>query len=137
MNITLKTEQNKRDWTQIRTEVFMKEQGFENEFDDIDNHAVHLTVYVDGEPAGCGRVYEENGCFVIGRIAVRKQFRSLGLGSVVMNSLEKIAKEKGAKIIRLTAQMRAKAFYQKLGYREFGEPCMDEHVEHIRMKKEI
>lgn len=137
MKIILKTEQNKRDWILIRTEVFIKEQGFKNEFDEIDNSAVHLTVYADGEPAGCGRVFEENGYFVIGRIAVRKQFRNLGLGKVVMDGLEKIAMEKGAKKIRLTAQIRAKGFYKRLGYREFGEPCMDEHVEHIKMEKEI
>ena len=117
MKIILKTEQNKRDWILIRTEVFMKEQGFNNEFDEIDNSAVHLTVYADGEPAGCGRVFEENGYFVIGRIAVRKQFRNLGLGKVVMDGLEKIAMEKGAKKIRLTAQIRAKGFYKRLGYR--------------------
>ena len=40
----------------IREEVFVEEQGFHNEFDDIDRQAVHLVV-MDGEaPAAAGRV---------------------------------------------------------------------------------
>ena len=34
----------------IREEVFVREQGFEYEFDDIDNRAVHLVMYEAGNP---------------------------------------------------------------------------------------
>ena len=36
----------------IREEVFMQEQGFKNEFDDIDDSATHIVLYDDGSPVG-------------------------------------------------------------------------------------
>ena len=40
----------------IRQKVFVEEQGFENEFDDIDQRSLHLVVYQDNEPIGCARM---------------------------------------------------------------------------------
>ena len=37
---------------QIRIDVFMKEQGFEDEFDEIDEIAKFVLLYIDGKPAG-------------------------------------------------------------------------------------
>ena len=36
----------------IREDVFMREQGFAGEFDDIDGRAVHAVLYFDGKAAG-------------------------------------------------------------------------------------
>ena len=45
----------------VRRVVFMDEQGYENEFDAIDEapSCIHVTLYVDGELAGCSRVFPE------------------------------------------------------------------------------
>lgn len=45
----------------VRRVVFMDEQGYENEFDAIDEdpNCIHVTLYVDGELAGCSRVFPE------------------------------------------------------------------------------
>lgn len=45
----------------VRRVVFMDEQGYENEFDaiDEDQNCIHVTLYVDGELAGCSRVFPE------------------------------------------------------------------------------
>ena len=75
--IEIKTKDNEQDYRYVRIEVFMKEQGFQNEFDEIDATAVHITVYVDGTLAGCARCFpkEEEAAWVFGRIAVLPQFR--------------------------------------------------------------
>ena len=80
--IEIKTKDNEQDYRYVRIEVFMKEQGFQNEFDEIDATAVHITVYVDGTLAGCARCFpkEEEAAWVFGRIAVLPQFRHQGLG---------------------------------------------------------
>ena len=39
----------------IRIEVFMKEQGFENEFDKIDTISHHIVVFDEGKPIGTCR----------------------------------------------------------------------------------
>ena len=45
----------------VRRAVFMDEQGYENEFEQIDEapSCIHVTLYVDGELAGCSRVFPE------------------------------------------------------------------------------
>ncbi len=49
------------DAASVRRVIFMDEQGYENEFDAIDEdpNCIHVTLYVDGELAGCSRVFPE------------------------------------------------------------------------------
>lgn len=56
----------------IRIEVFMKEQGFENEFDDIDDMSHHIVVFDEEKPIGTCRFFKENDHYTIGRVAVLK-----------------------------------------------------------------
>jgi len=123
----------------IRQAVFVEEQGFVNEFDDIDGYATHIVIYDEGIPAATGRVFtkECNDIYTIGRVAVMKAFRGRSLGAEVISCLEKAAAAKGAREIVLSAQERVKGFYSRLGYQEVGEVYMDESCPHIRMKKYI
>lgn len=63
-----------KDAESIRTEVFIEEQGFSNEFDETDCIAEHIVFYENGTPAAVCRFYpdHEEGVFVAGRIAVRR-----------------------------------------------------------------
>ena len=56
----------------IRNEVFVKEQGFVEEFDEIDGIAKHIVLYEKEHPISTCRIYfnSEKQSFVIGRIAV-------------------------------------------------------------------
>jgi len=45
------------DIKQIRTDVFMKEQGFENEFDEIDEKAKFVLLSIDGKAVGTCRFF--------------------------------------------------------------------------------
>ncbi len=128
------------DCAAIRQEVFVEEQGFHNELDEIDAVAWHLCLYIGGEPAAVGRIFPEDdgeraGGWHLGRLAVRKAFRGGGTGREMMGLLEQKAKELGAKYIQLDAQVRASGFYEKLGYRQIGEEHLDEYCPHIMMEK--
>ena len=60
----------------IREKVFIEEQGFEVEFDNIDESATHILLTIDGDPAATGRVFpKEDGVYILGRIAVLPQYR--------------------------------------------------------------
>lgn len=135
--IEIKTKDNEQDYRYVRIEVFMKEQGFQNEFDEIDATAVHITVYVDGTLAGCARCFpkEEEVAWVFGRIAVLPQFRHQGLGGVLLSEMESIVHSKKGRRCILDAQCRACAFYESYGYTICGEEHMDEHVPHVQMEK--
>lgn len=123
----------------IRITVFVDEQGFENEIDEIDNSAVHALLFKDGKAVATARMFEkDNGkSFYLGRIAVLKEYRGLNLGSEIVNAMIEKAKALGAEKCEISAQCRAMGFYQKLGFKEFGETYLDEYCPHIHMEKDL
>ena len=125
------------DEKKIRQSVFVDEQKFELEFDDTDNKAMHYVMY-DGETAiGCCRAYFEDDPrhWHIGRIAVIPEMRGMGIGFKIVSEAESYIKKYGTETISLSAQLRAKGFYEKLGYKAEGEIYYDEYCEHICMVK--
>lgn len=121
----------------IRQQVFVEEQGFENEFDESDHHCLHLVVYLNDQAVGCARMYQKDTVMILGRIAVIKDKRDLHLGSYILSVLEQKTKELGFSKVQLSAQVRAKNFYLKNGYCEDGKEYLDEYCPHIDMQKDI
>ena len=123
----------------IREDVFIKEQGFVNELDEIDNIATHIVLYIQKEPVGTCRVFfdREMGEYLIGRVAVLKKYRGRNLGAEIIAEAEKQIVKMGGKKVVLSAQERAKDFYGKQGYAVFGELHYDEGCPHLWMKKEL
>ncbi len=126
------------DAAMIRETVFLDEQQFTVDFDDVDAYAWHGVVY-DGEtPAATGRFFADaDGVHHIGRVAVLKAYRGKGVGAYLMRQMEDFAKTKDAVQITLGAQVRAMDFYSKQGYLPYGEHFYDEYCEHINMKKNL
>ena len=122
---------------EVRQKVFVEEQGFVNEFDDIDERAYHVCVF-DGEQAvATGRLFEDKTGWHIGRVAVLSEYRGQMLGKKVMLALEQKSKELGIKEVSLSAQVRAKGFYEKLGYKSLDDLHYDEYCPHVTMKLTI
>ena len=124
----------------IREKVFMEEQGFENEFDDIDKIASHLVMYNEKEePIATCRVFEssEKDKYIFGRLAVVASCRGMNIGTEMIKEAEKLVLKKGGVSLSLHAQCRVKSFYKKSGYTEFGEIENDEGCPHIWMNKQI
>lgn len=128
---------NNPDAVIIRTKVFVEEQGFKNEFDDIDDTSIHTVVYDNDKPIATGRLFEEDGKHYVGRIAVIKEYREKKIGSIVMKSLESEAVKANIQEIYLLAQLQAKGFYEKLGYKSLNIYNMDEFCPHVTMKKNL
>ena len=125
------------DEKQIRQEVFVSEQGFEIEFDDIDNNSMHMMLYSDNDAVGCCRFFpgEIPGEYIIGRIAVRKAYRGQSMGKRIVEMAIQHIKNKGASKVSLSAQVQAKDFYEGLGFRAKGDVYLDEHCPHVHMEK--
>lgn len=124
----------------IREDVFVKEQGFHDEFDERDQHCLHMILYKDHIPAGVCRFFEdekEAHTWIIGRVCVVKEYRKDHLGSVLLKYAEEEIRKRGGKKIRLGAQERASAFYIKNGYHLTDERYMDEYCPHVMMEKNI
>lgn len=129
----------------VRTRVFMEEQGFANEFDEVDDDpaTLHVTAYDGDALAGCARTFpdpdhpDEPGRWVFGRLAVLPGARKQGFGEALLAETERRAREAGATEMHLHAQCRVTAFYERRGYEAYGPVELDEHVEHIWMRKAL
>ncbi len=123
----------------IRQMVFVEEQGFHNEFDEIDECAKHIVLYDHRFPVATCRVFVDkfSGNFIIGRIAVVKQYRGKNIGSFILKCAENEIEKRGGKSVFLHAQLRAKEFYEKQGYRQYGKEDFEEYCPHIWMHKTI
>lgn len=124
----------------VRTAVFCDEQGYslEGELDETDAVAWHLVGYRQGAPVCTARLYGDvaEGLHV-GRVAVLKDCRGLGLGRDVMERLEAKAAALGAPLLTLNAQVARQLFYERLGYTATGEGNLDEGVPHMHMAKPL
>lgn len=123
----------------VRKKVFVEEQGFSEalEFDDTDLSAWHLLVTEKERPIAAARLYEEGNEFHAGRICVLKKYRGAGLGGKILAELERKAAALSANELVLSAQCRARGFYEKSGYTAVGTPFFDEYCPHIKMVKAL
>lgn len=120
----------------IREKVFINEQGFLEEFDDIDNIAHHLLFLDDEKEIATARLFiDENKNWHIGRVCVLKEYRGNGIGAFLIKECILKAKELNqSSTVVLGAQLKAKKFYEKLGFIQYGEIFYEEDCPHIMMK---
>lgn len=132
----------------VRKEVFVVEQGVPEdlEYDAYDETAVHvLAVREDGLPLGAGRLLRgeaaagktggEAGVGVLGRLAVVREARRLGVGVALVRAVEEAAREVGLTAVDLGAQTHALGFYERLGYEAHGPEFLDAGIPHRAMRR--
>ena len=123
---------NEKNICKIRFEVFVDEQNVpeELEIDGLDDEAKHVLVYSDDEPIGTGRILIDGH---IGRVAVLKKYRGLGIGKSVMQELIKWAQKNNLEKLWLSSQWHAHSFYLDLGFVCEGEIYEEAGIDHIKM----
>ncbi len=129
------------DAAQIRTEVFVQEQGIavEDEWDEADKSALHAVVYNGLQQCvATGRLLQHApGVAKVGRMAVKRVLRGGSLGGAVVDALVAAAKEQGFREVLLHAQASAQGFYEKSGFVVRGAPFDEVGIPHIEMFKTI
>lgn len=139
-NVTIQIQQGlPEDAKKIREEVFMKEQGFQNEFDETDKTAWTLVLYDNGTAAGCCQLLlpEDGMTAIIRRVAVPKAFRGKSYGSLMLREAEHWLRQHCVQTISLSAQVRVRPFYEQLGFTAVGQEYLDEWCPHIKMEKQV
>ena len=122
----------------IREEVFVKEQGFEEEFDSLEESSYHLLISLDNKIIGCSRFYEiEPNIYKIGRIAILKEYRKKNLGTKMLEYAFNYLKSLNCHTLIVHSQLQAKEFYSKLGFKEHGDIFYEENHPHIEMIKKL
>jgi predicted GNAT family N-acyltransferase len=117
----------------IRHAVFVEEQKVpaDAEIDDHDPHCVHALAFgADGRALGTGRLLPDGH---IGRMAVLKEARALGIGSALLTALMAEARRRGHARAALSAQTHAIAFYRRHGYEVVSGEYLDCGIPHVDM----
>ncbi len=117
----------------VREQVFIYEQHvpLALEWDGLDDTAQHLLALNSaGEAIGCARLPGDGS---IGRMAVLKPWRGIGVGSALLRNAILLYRQQGLKNITLSAQVHAISFYEKLGFKVCSEPYLDANILHVDM----
>lgn len=121
----------------IRMEVFCKEQNvdFHKEVDGKEKEAIYYLLYKDGNPAGTCRYLKEKNYYLIGRLAILKDYRKQNLGSkLIQRVIKDILKQDKKTTIELHAQLDKVEFYKKNGFEPFGTTFIEANIDHIGMR---
>ncbi|MEU6774403.1 GNAT family N-acetyltransferase [Streptomyces sp. NPDC046759] len=134
----------------VRKEVFVREQGVDEdiEYDAYDAVAVHvLAIREDGTPLGTGRLLHGEAAAAktggdvsvgsLGRLAVSREARGLGVGAALVRAVEDAARARGLTAVDLHAQTQALGFYERLGYAAYGAEFQDAGIPHRAMRRAL
>lgn len=130
------------DWARLRDDagavrhaVFVVEQNVppELEMDEHDSVCVHAVAYdADGQALGTGRLLPDGH---IGRMAVHRRARGLGVGARLLGALIEAGRSAGHGRLMLNAQTHARGFYEGQGFVVEGEEFMEAGIPHVAMTR--
>ena len=143
-NYSIKSPESNEEWENyllFRWEVLRKPLGMSKEslVDSLEDKSFHLMGIDEKENViASGRVHfnSENEA-QIRYMAVDSRFKRRGIGSEIVDKLEKYATSKGAGIMVLNAREEAIGFYSNLGYKEVCPYHSDTGIPHKTMKKSL
>ena len=124
----------------IRRAVFIEEQNVSEpeEWDDLDQEAVHFVGVDVGEDVATGRMIVVGGVAKLQRIAVLKHARGRNLGLDLIKTMMDVAVKDGdVRTFKLSAQTYAIPFYEQLGFVAYGDVYDDAGIPHRNMKRII
>ncbi|MCP3817341.1 GNAT family N-acetyltransferase [Streptomyces sp. A3M-1-3] len=135
----------------VRREVFVVEQEVpaDIEYDAFDADSAdtaHALALGPAGPLGTGRLLygpaaaaKTGGADVsvgsLGRLAVSRAARGLGVGVALVRAIEAEAARLGLTAVDLHAQTHALGFYERLGYVSYGPEFADAGIAHRAMRK--
>ncbi len=119
----------------IREAVFINEQSVapELEWDSEDSQAIHFLALEDDYPIGTARLLSDGH---IGRASVLLDWRGLKVGERLMQAAIAEAEQRGLRQQRLSAQVHATAFYERLGFRIVSDEYLEAGIPHVDMLRE-
>jgi predicted GNAT family N-acyltransferase len=124
----------------VRHEVFVVEQKVPAELeydkhDEPDAKAVHVLAVGPDGPLGAGRLIPgDAGAGILGRLAVARAARGLGIGVALVRAIEDEARRIGLSVVELHAQTHALGFYERLGYVAYGPEYEEAGIAHRSMR---
>ena len=136
MSVKIAVTEDLRTCQALRRTVFIEEQNVPeaDEVDGRDAGAVHLLATVDGRPVGTARLLVSGDSGKIGRVCVLAEMRGKGIGALLIEAaVREFAANPAIGKVKLSAQINALPFYERLGFTAEGDEYLDAGIVHRDM----
>ena len=122
----------------LRSKIFVVEQECAyQDLDYLDQQSTHVLGTVDGKLIAYTRVVPPGLSYddyvAIGRVVVDREHRRQNLGYEIMEVSNELAIQTYERSIKISAQVYAIPFYEKLGYSVVGEEYLEDDIPHTAM----
>lgn len=136
MSVKIAVTEDLRTCQALRRTVFIEEQNVPeaDEVDGRDAGAVHLLATVDGRAVGTARLLVSGDSGKIGRVCVLAEMRGKGIGArLIEAAVREFAANPAIGKVKLSAQINALPFYERLGFTAEGDEYLDAGIVHRDM----
>lgn len=124
----------------LRYEVLRKPLGLEFSNEELEQEKDDLLIgsFDEDQMLGCCLLTKiSDHCVRLRQMAVHKSQQGKGIGEALISFTEKIAKDKGFRILMMHARDTAIGFYEKYGYRVRGDQFIEVNISHHVMEKPL
>ncbi|MES2552262.1 MAG: GNAT family N-acetyltransferase [Pseudomonadota bacterium] len=123
----------------LRESIFIVEQDVPySDIDGKDLHCTHLLGSLHGELVAYMRILPvglfEAGFFSIGRVVLRQDLRSTGIGhELVRQGMQYLDSVRSNFPVKISSQLYLKNFYSRFGFVAVGDMYIEDRIPHIAM----
>ncbi len=124
----------------LRRQILRKPLGLDFTKEDIDKESedIHIAAFEDDEMLGCCMLTKVNNNTVrLRQMAVKPGLQNKGIGKVLMQFAENIARDHGHRSMTMHARQSATGFYEKQGYQVKGAEFDEVTIPHFLMEKDL
>lgn len=125
---------------ELRNLILRKPLGLEFCLEELEKekHDLLIGCFEDDKLEGCCLLTDQgNKIARLRQMAVLSGLQGKGVGRVLMQFAENIARDRGFKKLVMHARKTAVGFYEKLGYKTVGEEFEEVTIPHYIMEKEL
>ncbi len=122
----------------VRSIVFVAEQAvpFAEEFDGLDDDAIHIVGMEQGEPVAAARIRRVGDWARFERIALLPRVRGRGHGHDLVAFMLSVARDAGFRRFKMHGQSHLESFYREHGFERQGAPFQEVGLEHLLMTRD-
>jgi predicted GNAT family N-acyltransferase len=122
----------------LRKQILRKPLGLDFSKEDLEKEKndILIAAFEDDEILGCCILTQIDATTVrLRQMAVKAGLQGKGIGRVMMQFAENIARDRGYKKVCMHARKTVAGFYEKLGYTIAGEEFIEVTIPHYNMEK--
>ena len=124
----------------LRFQILRNPLGLTFNQADLDKEKDDILIgfFEDDELEGCCILTPDNKTNIrLRQMAVVSGLQGKGIGRVIMNFAENVARDRGYKVLHMHARKSAVGFYEKLGYQIVGDEFEEVTIPHYEMQKAL